>query len=103
MQTDVWLAADAAVTEDERRAFLDRFPRLRGAYVADVLDILDNHDEYLDVLEPMHEEHGADVPNKRVLTAATLLCAGIHGADAVTWGRVRELAERIGAQMGDQS
>jgi hypothetical protein len=60
--------AAARVSENmnaaERQKFLDRMtgkrnPRLRGAHVEDILDMLWEHDAYLGVLEPFYERNEA--------------------------------------------
>jgi hypothetical protein len=100
MNTAILLAADKAVTPAEREAFLRHFPRQQGAHVADVLDMLDNSDAYLEVVEPMYEMHNEAVAEPRLLRIATLLRVGILGsADNVTWEAVQELVDRIRAQL----
>lgn len=56
-RTKALLAADRTCSDEERERFLGHFPRLRGAHVADVLDILNDADYRLDVLEPLAEAH----------------------------------------------
>lgn len=55
LRTQAVLAVEAIMTPEERQAFLARLvdanPRLQGAQVADLLDILENGDARLDVLE----------------------------------------------------
>lgn len=54
---DAALAVDRALTELERAKILGKFRRsnLNGAEVADILDILDNHDALLELREPFYE------------------------------------------------
>ncbi|HIH2745017.1 TPA: hypothetical protein ACYLN4_000686 [Burkholderia lata] len=100
MTTSILIAADKAVTTDERKAFLGHFPRQQGAHVADILDMLDNSDAYLEVVEPMYEMHGEAVSEPGLLRIATLLRVGILGSsENVTWEAVQELIGRIRAQM----
>lgn len=96
MKTDLLLAADQAVSPEERRAFLDHFPKMQGAHVADILEMLDDNDAHLDVVEPMYEQHAHEVPEPGLLAIATHLCIGIRGdVTGVDWESVRELVERI--------
>lgn len=58
------LRIEAIMTDDEKGAFIDQvyplWPGLVGANVADILDIWENQDEYLDVTETLWDEHGDD-------------------------------------------
>jgi hypothetical protein len=100
MNTSILIAADKAVTPLERKAFLGHFPRQQGAHVADILDMLDNSDAYLEVVEPMYEMHGDAVSEPGLLRIATLLHVGILGStDNVTWEAVQELVDRIRSQL----
>lgn len=54
------LVVESMLTDEEERVFLDNFyalnPNMRGAQVADILDMLESSDSHLDVTEPvMHE------------------------------------------------
>ncbi len=97
MATDIFLEADRSLTANERRDFLDRFPQQRGAHVADILSMLDDNDSYLDVVESMHEEHGHEVPEPRLLAVATYICMGIY--DGAVWGTVSPVISRIRQRM----
>jgi hypothetical protein len=54
------------LTETEREQLVERVvaanPRLRGAEVADILDIFADGDVMIDVTERFYEEHGDDLP-----------------------------------------
>lgn len=61
------MAVAAAVRESGGKDKLlaeafDRWPRLRGATIADVLDMTDNYDMFLDITEPFGETHDAELP-----------------------------------------
>ena len=53
--------AEELLTSEERALVLGLcarlYPRLRGAGVADILDILWDHDQFLDYLEPFYEKN----------------------------------------------
>lgn len=93
-ETDLLLKADKVLTDAERAAFLARFPRLQGAHVADVLEILVSHDENLDVIEPIFEAHEVFIGNGAAVKLAVHLVAGIQDGE-VAWEAVREMANRI--------
>lgn len=57
MEMDVCLQAEHALTEQEKKDFLDAFPSQRGAHVADLIDMLSETDSHLDVIEPMYERN----------------------------------------------
>jgi len=98
---NVYLDVEAALSEDERREFLDAVarldPRLRGAKVADVLSIADDADSFLGIVEPMFEEHADELT---AMEANALfrpaVCARIvlAGREDPGWESVRELIER---------
>jgi len=73
-ETDALLAVARALTEDEQRdlmaAVTARWPRLDGADPADVLDLTDNADMFLDLTEPFFELHGGELPDVRGLRYA---------------------------------
>lgn len=54
---DAALAVEAALTPEEKRTILDQFQYgpLNGAHVADILDILADHDALLELREPFYE------------------------------------------------
>jgi hypothetical protein len=58
IRTRAVLAIERAMPETDRQAILDRFRHsvLNGAAVADILDILDNHDFLLEYREPFYED-----------------------------------------------
>ncbi len=73
-ETDALLAVARALTEDETRQLLAntaaRWPRCAGADVADILDLTDNHDLFLETTEPFFEARQGDLPDVRGLRYA---------------------------------
>jgi hypothetical protein len=67
-RTHAALAIEQALGEASRQRILDRFRQsnLNGADVADILDILDNHDALLELREPFYEADGADEVRRRL-------------------------------------
>jgi hypothetical protein len=63
MNTNAVLAVERTMTEAEREKFLGRMTErnlhLRGAAVADILDMLYESDSYLGVVEPFYEANEA--------------------------------------------
>ena len=72
---DAVMAVADALTVDEQAEFLrivaEQWPGLRGAHVADVLDIAADHDMFLDVTEPFYEAHEAELPESMGMPYAT--------------------------------
>lgn len=95
-QTDIVLAVQKALTEEERNVFLQKFtwlnPRWQGAHVADVLQALDERDEDLSVVEPLYEAHGGEVPEPGLIAAAARVVVTLKGS--APWEEVRGLVER---------
>jgi hypothetical protein len=96
---DYALAVERALCDEERARLLRRFlaynPRWRGTEVADVLATLNDGDAFLDLLEPLYEDHGHEVPERGLLASAALAAALLDGPEAVTWARVRDLVLRV--------
>jgi len=71
--TDELLAIERALTDAEMHQFLadvkDRWPRLDGAKVADVLEHTTSYDMFLDKTEPFFEGHGPELPDGAPVTA----------------------------------
>jgi hypothetical protein len=71
---DTALAVERALTGEEQAAFLARFtslnPRWKGSTVADILAELDNADAHLDLIEPVYQSHGPEVPEPGLLAMA---------------------------------
>lgn len=90
---------EKAMTEEERQGFLDDLimlnPHLRGAHVADLLDMLAESDANLDVIEPMYEEHGNEVPEPRLLNYCTQVVLYQSSNRTAPWEKVSELIERV--------
>lgn len=66
---------------------------MKGAAVADVLDILLDHDAHLDVLEPMRERLAGNLENPRLLGPAAL--AVLYAYGEATDEKVLELIARL--------
>lgn len=83
MTTDHILAIETALTDQERKAILDRAAALNANYhglkVGDVLGILLEHDAHLDVLEVMHDKHAASLKDPRLLAPAVLAVLYVYG------------------------
>ncbi len=88
--------------EDERRRFLAtamrRHPKHFGASVADYLDLLDDHDALLDVIEPLYEAHGNEVPEPGLLRLAAYAEFYVHGPASMNWGHILSLVARVRLQ-----
>jgi hypothetical protein len=67
-RTHAALAVEQALGEADRQRILDRFRHgnLNGADVADILDILGDHDELLELREPFYD-NGADQQVRELL------------------------------------
>lgn len=50
---DVYLNIEDALTDEQRQTFLDRFPAMRGAHVADILAIADDSDAEIGMVEDL--------------------------------------------------
>jgi hypothetical protein len=63
--THLYLGVEAILTDEEKQTFLNRVhernPQLRGAAVADVIDIMCDRDAYLEYTEPLYEAHEAEI------------------------------------------
>lgn len=96
---DIYLRADRALTKDEKRDFLKHFtavnPHLRGAQVADALDMLRSSDAHCGLIEDLIEvdEEGTE---KAPRVAVTALCfIYIHGISRCTRPQIADLFNRI--------
>lgn len=93
--SDVFLDVADAMSPEERAMFLDKVvrgnPSLVGAKVADVLDMLVDHDAYLDVVELMYEAHRGDTDRPSLISVAVCAMAGTYGKVNTTWERVHSL------------
>jgi hypothetical protein len=103
-RTDVLLSIQNVLTDLEKTAFFFHIvssnPQWKGAQVADVLDYILEHDEHLDVTEPMYEVHKQEVPEPRLIAAATLVIFYVvKGANAHNilrlWPAVLNLVMRV--------
>lgn len=87
-----------AMTEEERTTFLkiihEHNPNMRGAHVADVLDIMAQHDSHVGVVEEYLEQHQVEHPS--LLGAAVRAMFFIKGGQSeVRWEDVEELMKRV--------
>lgn len=84
MTSNVYLRVEQAMTSDERERFLSNFvalnPRWQGAHVADVLDALSNQDSHLEIVEPLYEARGGEVPEPGLLGACARAVAVVEGS-----------------------
>lgn len=91
------LAVEAAMSPEERRRFLANTvgvnPNLLGAKVADVLDMMLDHDAYLDTIEMMYEGHREDTELPTLIPITVCAIAGAYGKANVTWERVKSLID----------
>jgi hypothetical protein len=99
MAVDVCLAVQEALSYEERKKFLANTvrdnPRLQGAKVADVLDILCDHNTYLDLVEPMYEAHHHATNSPQLIGICTRAIAVVYGTSHTTWGRVALLVAQV--------
>lgn len=84
MKTDMYLAVQDAMTEDEREralAYINRtYPTMRGAHIADFLQITHDADHFLWLTEPFFEEWGDVIPDEDgTMWAAALIALYIVG------------------------
>lgn len=107
--SSVYLQVEQAMTGDERERFLSSFvgpnPRWQGAHVADVLAELSNQDSHLEIVEPLYEARGGEVPEPGLLGACARAVAVIegsapHGRRPGFWAAVFDLVERVRALGG---
>lgn len=102
---DPTLAIEAALSEDVRDQIKARFPNLRGADVADLLDMADDCDYGLEHLEPALDSWGHEifstitlahpaVPTRTVtrLVSLSMLAFVLAGDLPLAEDRVRDLA-----------
>jgi len=100
--THLFLGVEAILTQEERQQFLDKVfasnPQFRGAHVADVLDMFDNYDALLEVTEPLHEAHAAEIDAygiPRLFTLCMYLAVYLDNSDyPQLWDRTKELVAR---------
>jgi hypothetical protein len=92
------MAVAHALTEAERSEFLARtsetYPRLRGAEVADVLDLTDDYDMFLDRTEPFFEKYADQTPDSPAVrfAAHVLILLGLN----LTLPALLKLLQRAG-------
>jgi hypothetical protein len=102
-EPDVYLATEAGLTPEQREQLLElafrEAPRLRGAHVADVLDIFDDHDYCLHWTEPFYEQHPivwpedaeAPGPDKAKIRGVAVLTAAILAQAVPEWSAVEAI------------
>jgi hypothetical protein len=102
---DLSLVVQNALTDIEKREFLDRFchlnPRWRGAHVADVLCVLFDHEEHLEVIEAVAEEAKDENPcldppqpgfeQDELFDLCVLAVIYAHGPECTKWAVVKPL------------
>lgn len=86
--THLYLGVEHLLTESEKETFLANigaaFPNLRGAQVADVIDILCDHDMHLEVTEPLYDEHATEIQEysqPRLFSLCCYVALYVHGPD----------------------
>jgi hypothetical protein len=98
------LAIQRALTDEETKAFLDRWaslnPHWRGAQVADVLEVLWDSDSHLDLVEPRWERlmaaDDADEDAARIDCLAALVVIYIDGEYAtVDEAKIASIVGRV--------
>jgi hypothetical protein len=96
---------EKALNEQERANFLAFFPRQRGAHVADILDLLDQHDTFCGPMERVHESLRAEAsgPLGELFRPAFYLAVFLNHegrAERITPESVKAWMERLGAVCG---
>lgn len=75
---DVYLQIEAAMTPEEREAFLARLnklnPRKHGAHIADYLTMLHDADAAIDFVEPIYEQAYDVLVEQGAADDAPLIC-----------------------------
>lgn len=95
LRTHTLLAIQAAITAEEREAFMRNVPHPPGAHVAAILENMESNPAR-DIIAPMARLHDKDVPEAFLLGLVVKLLLGIHGrAELVTWEVVRAMIERV--------
>ena len=101
--THLFLGVEAILSDEEKDTFLENvfaeYPNLRGAHVADVLDIMYDHDEHLEVTEPQYEEHEEEIiafgiPKLFGLCAYLALYLWPDDDDEARWQHTKDLVAR---------
>jgi hypothetical protein len=101
--THLYLGVEEILTQDEKDRFLDKVfaahPNLKGAHVADVIDIMSNHDMHLEYTEAMyeaHEERIAAIGAPKVATLCCYLALYLYGPrdEEFLWEHTLEFIER---------
>lgn len=107
--TDIVLAVERGMTDDERSLVLSRWakanPHYVGAHVADILDLLSDHDANLAQTEPWWDDHGDKVPDaeKRLWGIAVIAAVWTDPASAPripSYDTVADFVERAKAASG---
>lgn len=100
---DPTLAIESVLDDGARDAILARFPDLRGATVADLLDMMDDADWGIEATDPLWEQwgdeavdvvrlgHGGGLTYVRRLVGYAMLALLMAG-QPVTYDAVRDLA-----------
>lgn len=82
---NAYLEIEGRMTDEEREILLERvfdaYPRLRGAHVADVLELYDQSDSLLDVREPFLESVRGRWSNADLVRVASVAAAILRPAD----------------------
>lgn len=100
-EQDMALAVQAAMRPLTEAAFLNRMIRMnpswRGAQPADLLDALGQSDARLDIIEPLYEAHGSDVPEPHLLAYAAYVAIYAFGAVSpeAAWDRAQPIIAEV--------
>lgn len=105
--SDKYLKIEGVLTPEEKTALLEAFfavaPHQRGAHVADVLSMLDDHDEHCGEVDELWES-GTEPEVRRAMTAASLkglfspcwhVAFYVDGRTKPTWPRVKAFVDRV--------
>lgn len=100
---DKYLVVQGLLTDDECKLLLDNVllinPRLRGAHVADVLDLFDDSDAFLGIREPLYEKYGdlGELHSPLVLAAILLIgpLSSEDGMGSVVYAKACEIKARL--------
>jgi hypothetical protein len=107
---DVCIAVQEAMNDQARETVLASAyaanPQLRGAQVADVLDMYVSHDGCLFFTEPLWAQYKSDIPSElgeyyhAASVAVALMLGSSEEPNPLTWLLVELLAQKAGESEG---
>lgn len=106
-RTDKYLKVEGILDADEKSIFLESFfavaPHQRGAHVADVLSMLDDHDEHCGEIDELWESGDGPILRPEMTRASLAglftpcwhVCYYLYGRTKPTWSQVKALVNRV--------